>query len=106
MTPSFTDLTYFYEIAKQQNLSRAAKSLRVTQPSLSMAINRLEKSFDTPLFIRHHKGVTLTQSGERLLLHVSDLIARWHKTANSIDMLSEEVNGKVSIGCHASVGAT
>lgn len=104
MLPSFSDLTYFYEAANTKNLSQAAKKLGVTQPSLSMAITRLEKSFSTPLFIRHPKGVTLTQSGERLLCHVSDLIHKWHITASSVEELSEEVQGKITIGCHASVG--
>ena len=104
MAPSFVDLTYFYEAANTKNLSQAAKKLGVTQPSLSMAITRLEKSFSTPLFIRHSKGVTLTQSGERLLQHVSGLIEKWNNTAHSVDSFSEEVQGKIAIGCHASIG--
>lgn len=100
MTPSFSDLTYFYEAAHELNLSQAAKKLGVTQPSLSIAINRLEKSLDAPLFIRHRQGVTLTQSGERLKNHVKDLLLKWKNTQSSIQSLSNEVNGSVSVGCH------
>lgn len=103
MTPSFSDLTYFYEAANVLNLSQAAKKLGVTQPSLSIAINRLEKTLDTPLFIRHRQGVTLTQSGERLKDHVKDLLLKWKSTQSSIQSLSDNVNGSVSIGCHAAL---
>lgn len=103
MTPSFSDLTYFYEAANALNLSQAAKKLGVTQPSLSIAINRLEKSLSAPLFIRHRQGVTLTQSGERLQLHVKELLDKWKNTQSSIDALSNQVSGKVSIGCHAAL---
>lgn len=103
MTPSFSDLTYFYEAAHALNLSHAAKKLGVTQPSLSIAINRLEKSLDAPLFIRHRQGVTLTQSGERLKNHVKDLLLKWKNTQSSIQSLSDDVSGKVSIGCHAAL---
>ncbi len=43
MIPSATDLTYFMEIAHTANVSRAAERLSISQPSLSMAIRRLEK---------------------------------------------------------------
>lgn len=103
MTPSFSDLSYFYEAANSLNLSQAAKKLGVTQPSLSIAINRLEKTLDAPLFIRHRQGVTLTQSGERLKNHVKDLLLKWKSTQSSLQSLHDDVNGKVSIGCHAAI---
>jgi len=103
MTPSFSDLTYFYEAANCLNLSQAAKKLGVTQPSLSIAINRLENLLSTSLFIRHRQGVTLTKSGEKLKNHVSDLILKWKNTESSIHALSNEVSGKISIGCLAAM---
>ncbi|MBA3661065.1 MAG: LysR family transcriptional regulator [Gammaproteobacteria bacterium] len=103
MAPSFTDLTYFYEIANLLNFSHAAKKLGVSQPSLSMAMSRLEKSLQAALFIRHSQGVTLTQPGRRLFIHVGELLEKWGKTELSIQALNEEVSGKVIIGCHAAL---
>ena len=101
MAPSFTDLTYFYAIAEALNFSHAAKKLGVSQPSLSMAISRLEKSLNAALFIRHRQGVTLTQPGQRLFDHVGELLEKWQETESSINVLNQAVSGKVIIGCHA-----
>ena len=101
--PSFTDLTYFYEIADSLNFSHAAKKLGVSQPSLSIAISRLEKSLKAELFIRHSQGVTLTQPGQRLFNHVGELLEKWQKTESSIQVLNQEVSGKVIIGCRSSL---
>lgn len=100
MSPSFNDLSYFFEAANLLNFSQAAQKLHVSQPTLSLAINRLESLLDTSLFIRHHQGVTLTQSGERLYQHVSLLLDQWRKTQASIQSLHSEVSGKITIGCH------
>jgi len=61
MLPSAAELEYFLEVANTLNLSRASERLGLSQPSLSLAIKRLELSIGTQLFIRHKQGVTLTQ---------------------------------------------
>jgi DNA-binding transcriptional LysR family regulator len=53
----------FYWAAKTGSLTQAAKSLYLTQPSVSHAIKQLEDSFGITLFYRNSKGVTLTQEG-------------------------------------------
>lgn len=104
MVPSFLDLTYFFEVAVASNLSHAAKKIGISQPSLSIAINRLEKILSTDLLIRHSHGVTLTKSGERLFKHVAELVEKWKKTELYIQTLEEEVSGKVIIGYPLMVG--
>lgn len=103
MAPSFTDLTYFYEVADALNFSHAAKKLGVSQPSLSIAISRLEKLLKVELFIRSNQGVTLTQPGQRLFNHVGELLEKWQETESSVQALNQEVSGKVMIGCHSSL---
>lgn len=98
MAPSFVDLTYFYETACSLNFSRAAAKLGVSQPTLSYAIGRLETKLNTSLFIRHSQGVTLTLPGQRLQIHVAELIQQWKKTEHSIQSLNQEISGQVSIG--------
>lgn len=103
MLPSPTDLTYFYEIANELNFNRTAKKLNISQPSLSMAIKRLEKLLDTNLFIRHSQGVTLTRAGSQLLINVEKLLIQWGEISKNINDASEQVKGKVTVGCHSTL---
>ena len=64
MVPSAAELEYFLEVSSTLNLSRASERLGISQPSLSLAIKRLEQSVGTELFIRHKHGVTLTQAAD------------------------------------------
>lgn len=60
----FNQLRYVLEAANKKSFSAAAKSLFVSQPSLSQQIMNLEKELGIPLFIRHSKSVSLTEAGE------------------------------------------
>ncbi|MDQ8737266.1 LysR family transcriptional regulator [Paenibacillus sp. LHD-38] len=60
----------FYWAAKTGSLTKAAKALYLTQPSVSHAIKQLEDSFGITLFYRNSKGVTLTQEGTMLYSYI------------------------------------
>lgn len=60
----------FYWAAKTGSLTKAAKALYLTQPSVSHAIKQLEDSFGISLFYRTSKGVTLTQEGTMLYSYI------------------------------------
>lgn len=103
MTPSTTELSYFLEIARCLSFSKASKKLGVTQPSLSMAIKRLEQTLGVELFVRHKTGVTLTRAGRHLSSHVSQLLDYWSHVQTSTIDTHREMQGRVVIGCHASM---
>ncbi|WP_127530123.1 LysR family transcriptional regulator [Paenibacillus kobensis] len=60
----------FYLAAKSGSLSQAAKSLFLTQPSVSHAIKQLEEHMGVTLFTRNARGVTLTQEGNVLFSYI------------------------------------
>lgn len=60
-------LRYFQTVCACGNMTQAADLLKVSQPSLSSAIQALEKEFGVVLFIRQYRGMELTAEGERLL---------------------------------------
>lgn len=60
----------FYTVANTENISRAARQLFISQPSLSKSITRLENQLGTQLFIRTSRGVRLTEEGQLLYGHV------------------------------------
>jgi LysR family hydrogen peroxide-inducible transcriptional activator len=78
-------IRYFLAICEELNFTRAAKRYGVKQPSISIAIKRLERTLDGPLFIRENQGVRLTKRGQamRPYLKKIDQLARdaKHKAA-------------------------
>jgi len=60
----------FYLAAKLGSLTKAAKALYITQPSVSHAIKTLEETFGMSLFARNAKGVSLTKEGAVLYSYV------------------------------------
>src|SRR3954454_23122721 len=103
MMPSASDLTYFIEVAAALNLSRAAERLGISQPSLTLAIQRLEHSIGTSLFIRSKKGVTLPQPGKQVLAHARELLQRWEIVRTKALASTNEIQGSYTLGCPPSV---
>lgn len=67
------ELRIFREAALAKSISKAAANLNYVQSNVTAHIRKLEEELGTPLFIRHGKGVTLTEDGEKLL-HYADSI--------------------------------
>jgi DNA-binding transcriptional LysR family regulator len=103
MMPSPADLSYFIEVASALNISRAAERLGISQPSLTLSIQRLEQSIGTPLLIRSKKGVALTQAGKQLLVHARDLLQHWDTVKSHALASTHEIQGSYTVGCHVSV---
>jgi DNA-binding transcriptional LysR family regulator len=101
--PSSQDLQYFLEVANLENLSRAAETLGISQPSLSLAMQRLETIVGTALLIRHKRGVTLSKAGTQLLAHTRQLLQQWDTIKSQTLASTDAIQGKFIIGCHASV---
>ena len=59
----FRVLKYFLTVAREENMTRAAEALYITQPTLSRQIAELEEELGTPLFVRGQRSVTLTDAG-------------------------------------------
>lgn len=88
----------FYYVAKYRSFTRAAKVLMNSQPNITRAMNNLEQELGCRLFLRSHRGVTLTPEGEKLLAHVQ--IAQEQLQAGEAELISGRAlhTGSVSIG--------
>lgn len=103
MIPSATELRYFIEVAHTENLSRAAERLGVSQPTLTLAIRRLEDSLGQKVLLRSKTGVKLTKPGLKLLAQARFLLDEWEKIRNSAQDDELELRGAFSLGVHQSV---
>ena len=105
MALELADLRYFLEVKAKGTLTAAARSLGVSQPSLTAAMQRLERHFDTKLLLRDHRGVKLTVTGRALandLEEVFDLLARAEQRVTGLE---DGEAGRFVIGCYESLGA-
>lgn len=98
-----TDLQYFVEIAHTLNLSSAAIKLGVSQPSLSLAIQRMESQTKVRLFLRSKKGVSLTPAGRELLANAHCLLEHWGQVQEKLSVSHTEARGRFIVGAHPSV---
>lgn len=87
------DLRYFRTIAEQGSYSRAAETLRISQPALSRAVQRLERDLDVTLFDRHGHGARLTTSGKALSERAQVLLRQLDQTRAEIQGGVEEHSG-------------
>jgi len=65
-------IRYFLAVCAEQNFSAAARACRVSQPTLSVAIRKLEQEFGQKLFER--QPIRLTEFGQRIRPHFSDIM--------------------------------
>lgn len=91
-------VTYFKSVAECGSFARASEKLRVAQPALSNQISKLEGRLGTKLFVRHARGIRLTESGEIFLAHASKILACIDDARVAIKDAVGEPRGVVTIG--------
>jgi LysR family transcriptional regulator, hydrogen peroxide-inducible genes activator len=92
-------LKYFVEVARQKHFSRAAEVCRVSQPSLSQQIKKLEGEVGGDLFQRSRGKVTLTELGESFLKHAQSILADVQSAEEFINRLQDEQQHILRVGC-------
>lgn len=102
MQLSLRDLHFFVAAADQMNITAAATGLNVSQPSLSLALQRLEERLGVQLLVRQHaRGVALTAAGVDVLREARKLLSQVADFEQAARTLGEEPQGSLRIGCLA-----
>jgi DNA-binding transcriptional LysR family regulator len=100
-----TQLRYFQAVAEAGSITAAAHLLGITQPTLTAAIQQMEKRLGTKLLLRGRSGIQLTATGEALRRHAAAVHAQLDQAEQEIRALQDEEVGNFVLGCHESLGA-
>jgi LysR family transcriptional activator of nhaA len=94
---NFHHLHYFWAVAKEGNLTRAAQSLHVAQSALSTQIRALEEQLGYPLFIRSGRNLLLTEAGRLALDYAESIFALGNELQMTLQG-TQQANQKLRIG--------
>jgi DNA-binding transcriptional LysR family regulator len=99
-------LRYFVAVAEERHFTKAARDLRVAQPSVSRAIRVLEEELGAPLFHRMKGNVALTSAGEVLLPWARRVLGDVDGAASEVRELADLRRGRLAVGATPSLTTT
>lgn len=91
-------LRYFVTVAHEGHITRAAEKLRMQQPPLSQQIRALEREIDAALFVRHPRGVTLTDAGRAFLADAEAILAQVEHAKIHARRTARGETGRIAVG--------
>ncbi len=91
-------LRYFLAVAEEENMTRAAERLHVTQPTLSKQMKSLEDELGKKLFKRHSFSIALTEEGMLLRRRAEDLVSMADKIGREFRSFGDITGGDISFG--------
>ncbi len=98
-------LRYFLAAAQEENITRAADILHVTQPTLSRQMMDLERELGTTLMLRGKNGLTLTDDGIFFRQRAEEIVELADRLEQSFVERNADVSGLIAIGASEAVGS-
>lgn len=90
-------LSYFLMVAREENITKAAQLLHITQPTLSRQLMQLEEELGVKLFKRSNHNIMLTDDGMLLKRRAQEIVSLAEKTKNEF-VQQEQLSGEIAIG--------
>ncbi|MDA9111466.1 hydrogen peroxide-inducible genes activator [Flavicella sp.] len=94
---TITQLKYILAVAEHQNFTKAAAHCAVTQPTLSMQIQKLEEALEVQIFNRSKKPISLTEIGEKIIVQAKIIVAESFRIEDIVDQQKGFVGGEFKI---------
>jgi LysR family hydrogen peroxide-inducible transcriptional activator len=95
---TITQLTYVLAVAEQQNFTKAAEKCFVTQPTLSMQIQKLEDQLDILIFDRSKKPIELTEVGKKIVTQAKNIVNESYRIQDIVDQQKGFIGGEFKLG--------
>lgn len=91
-------LEYYLMVAREENITKAAELLHITQPTLSRQLAQMEKELGVCLFTRGKRSITLTEDGLLLKRRAQEIVELVDRTKQELSHDTETLSGKIVIG--------
>jgi len=95
---TITQLQYVLAVAEHKNFTLAAEKSFVTQPTLSMQVQKLEDELDVLIFDRSKKPITITEVGEKIVAQAKNIVAEAERIKDIVDQDKGYIGGDYTIG--------
>lgn len=99
-------LIYFIEVSKFHSFSKAANQLHISQPSISQAITNLEEELGVKLFERSRSGISLTKTGQSLLMKSQSVINMVNEIKDLARAETHSLHGTLRIAVIPSIASS
>ena len=97
-------LKYFLMVTREENITKAAALLHLTQPTLSRQLMQLEEELGVKLFYRSKHSIILTEDGMLLKRRAQEIVSLSHKTVQELSHKEDVLSGEIAIGCGETKG--
>lgn len=95
---TITQLQYVLAVAEHQNFTKAAQKVFVTQPTLSMQIQKLEEELDVRIFDRTKKPIQLTETGRKIVTQARNIVNESDRIKDIVDQEKGFIGGAFRLG--------
>jgi len=95
---TITQLYYVLAVAENQNFTKAAEKCFVTQPTLSMQIQKLEDQLDVKIFDRSKKPIELTDVGKKIVTQAKNIVNESYRIQDIVDQQKGFIGGEFKLG--------
>jgi LysR family hydrogen peroxide-inducible transcriptional activator len=95
---TITQLDYVIAVAEHQNFTKAAERCFVTQPTLSMQIQKLESELDILIFDRSKKPIELTEIGKKIVVQARNIVNEADRINDIVDQQKGFIGGEFKLG--------
>ena len=95
---NYHHLLYFYTVAREGSVTRAAKQLLLAQPTLSGQIRKLEAQFDEKLFERHGRNLVLTEMGRLVYRYADEIFTLGRELTDTVRGRPSRRPARLSVG--------
>ena len=95
---TITQLYYVLAVAENQNFTKAAEKCFVTQPTLSMQIQKLEDQLDVQIFDRSKKPIELTEVGRKIVNQARNIVNESYRIQDIVDQQKGFIGGEFKLG--------